>query len=154
MSQERYENLLSLFWSVHRKLNYLLTMNLDYGVGFPLSSAEIHTIEAVGKNPGINLTELANLMVVTKGAMSQTLRRLEKRGLLRREKRAGNRKEVIPALTKLGRAAFQGHERFHVAMDQKVISELENMSQSQYRFLREVFAKLDQGADSYLKALG
>jgi DNA-binding MarR family transcriptional regulator len=154
MSQERYENLLSLFWSVHRKLNYLLSMNLDYGVGFPLSSAEIHTIEAVGKNPGINLTELAGRMVVTKGAMSQTLRRLEKRGLLRREKRAGNRKEVIPALTKLGRAAFQGHERFHLAMDQQMMGELENMSQSQYRFLREVFAKLDQGADDYLKALG
>jgi DNA-binding MarR family transcriptional regulator len=59
----------------------LHTPGFDFGTGIPLYRSEIHTIETVGKNPGINVTRLSERTGVTKGATSQMLTRLGKKKL-------------------------------------------------------------------------
>jgi len=85
----------------------------DFGTGVPLYRSEIHTIETIGKNPGINVTRLAERMGVTKGAVSQMLTRLAKKRLVERGRPPGSEKEVTIDLSDLGRRAFENHSAFH-----------------------------------------
>jgi DNA-binding MarR family transcriptional regulator len=85
----------------------------DFGTGVPLFRSEIHTIETIGKNPGINVTRLAERMGVTKGAVSQMLARLAKKKLIDKRRTPGSDKEVMIDLTELGRRAFENHGAFH-----------------------------------------
>lgn len=153
MDQSRYQNLLPLLWSFLRKLNRLQAAPRDYGLGELLSAAEIHTLEAIGKHPGSNVSDLARLMEVTKGAMSQTLDRLAGKGLLARRRREGNGKEVLPELSARGWQAFAGHEAYHARFDSGLAAELEELSPTEYAFLERILRRLNQGADLYLAAL-
>ena len=62
----------------------------DFGIGFPLTQNEIHAIVVVCENEGISLGELAKQRGVTKGAMSQLVSRLVKKGLVAKEAVRGN----------------------------------------------------------------
>ncbi len=89
------------------------TPRFDFGTGIRLYRSETHTIEAIGKNPGINVTRLAEKMGVTKGAISQMLTRLARKKLVIRRPMPGNAKEVTAELTDMGRIAFENHEKLH-----------------------------------------
>lgn len=153
MDHPRYQNLLPLLWSFIRKMNRLQSAHLDYGIGQALSAAEVHTLEAIGKHPGSNVSELAKRMEVTKGAMSQTIDRLENKELVERARREGNSKEVLPELTARGWQAFAGHEAYHARFDAGIAAELEGLSPQEYAFLEAMLRRLNQGADRYLAGL-
>ena len=88
----------------------------DFGTGVQLYRSEIHTVRAVGENPGVNVTALAEHMGVTKGAVSQMVNRLVKKGLIRKGRAPDNAREVRLELTDVGWTGFQNHERFHMEM--------------------------------------
>lgn len=88
----------------------------DFGTGVILYRAEIHTIKAIGDNPGINVTKLAEHMGVTKGAVSQTVNKLVRKKMVRKTYAPDNAKEVLLELTDLGWTGFHNHEKFHMEM--------------------------------------
>ena len=88
--------------------------SLSFGTGVLMYRREIHTIQAIGRNPGINVTALAEYMGVTKGAVSQIIKKLNKKGLVRKTHATGNAKEAILELTDLGWIGFHNHEKFHM----------------------------------------
>ncbi|MED5372097.1 MAG: MarR family transcriptional regulator [Myxococcota bacterium] len=77
----------------------------------PLSRAEIHTLSEIADCPGLGTSELAERLRVTKGAISQMLKRLEQKGLLEREA-VGRRVSLEP--TALGWRAHRAHQDFHL----------------------------------------
>ena len=104
---EKLEKIITLTESMH-------TPSLSFGTGKLLHTREIHTIQAIGRFPGINVTRLAERMEVTKGAVSQTINKLVKKGLVRKRQIFGNKKEVVLDLTDLGWIGFKNHEKFHM----------------------------------------
>lgn len=104
---------MELLHRVTYKLGSLHEPALDFGTGVPLYRAEIHTIKAIGDNPGINMMGLAGRMGVTKGAASQVVGKLESKGLVRKVGADDNAKEVLPELTDLGWTGYREHERQH-----------------------------------------
>lgn len=84
---------------------------IDYGTGDKLFFTEIRTISVVGKSKEINMTRLAEKMGVTKGAISQTVRKLVSKNLMEKSN-ARNRKEFILRLTPKGDAAYKGQEKY------------------------------------------
>ena len=85
----------------------------EFDTGTKLHRVEIHTIQAIGRRPGLNLLSLATDMKVTKGAASQMVTKLVKKGLVAKERAAGNAKEISLDLTPLGWRGYHAHERFH-----------------------------------------
>lgn len=61
----------------------------DFGSGERLYPSEIHTIEAIGKNEGTNLTQLAETMGVIKAVISQIVRKLEMKKYVQKYKDMG-----------------------------------------------------------------
>jgi DNA-binding MarR family transcriptional regulator len=95
-----------------------LPVRFDKGV--ELTPKEIHTIEAVGKHEGVNVTDLAAYSGVTKSAASQMSAKLVSQGFLKKARADHSNKEWRLSLTPLGRRAFRAHARIH----QKHLSDL------------------------------
>jgi DNA-binding MarR family transcriptional regulator len=98
------------------KIELMHSTASNFDTGVPLYQKEIHTIQAVGNSSGINITKLAKYMHVTKGAVSQTVRKLVNKELVRKSHPIGNNKEVILELTDLGWIGFHAHEKIHKGM--------------------------------------
>ena len=109
-----YEEILQKLEQVITKVESMHTPPLSFGTGVLMHTKEIHTIQAIGRHSGINVTKLAEHTGVTKGAVSQTTNKLVKKGLVRKTHALGNDKEVVPELTDLGWTGFQNHEKFHM----------------------------------------
>ena len=87
---------------------------MDFGVDRMLYPSEIHTIEAIGKNFRINVTQLAELQGITKGAVSQMVYKLVRKKFVKKIKFPRSGKEVFLELTPEGKKAFKGHEKFPI----------------------------------------
>ena len=102
-----------IFTRIFMRYDILEKSPVDIGIGDPLNAAQVHTIEAIGKDYGKTVTALSSYFMVTKGAVSQIVSRLHKLGYVAKTKRPGNDKEIILELTDKGRLAFEAHEKFN-----------------------------------------
>ena len=109
-----YEEILQKLEKVIVMVESMHTPSFSFGTGILMHTKEIHTIQAIGRHPGINVTKLAEYAGVTKGAVSQTINKLVKKSLVRKTRTPGNDKEVVLELTDLGLIGFQNHEKFHM----------------------------------------
>jgi DNA-binding MarR family transcriptional regulator len=66
------------------------------------------------------VTGLAEVMGVTKGAISQILNKLVNKGLVVKKSADDNAKEILPELTEVGLKGYGEHERFHTIVFEMV----------------------------------
>jgi DNA-binding MarR family transcriptional regulator len=115
-NHERFARLLDLLDEVMNKLASEHMAPHTFGTGVRLHRTEIHTIQAIGENEGINLTKLADLMKVTKGAISQTISKLNEKKMVKKTYKDDNAKEIELYLTKKGKVGFINHSSMHMRM--------------------------------------
>ena len=113
-----------------------------FGIEEDLHSSEIHLIEAVGHNEGMSVTDLADVMGITKGAVSQTLKKLEAKGLVAKNPDPGNNSRLLIQLSSKGKVAFFAHEHWHETMDGGFKEYFFGMPEQQLVFLDEFLDKL------------
>lgn len=89
-------------------------MNLrrDYGDGEPRSMVEMHILAIICAEPGITVGGVAHRWGCTKGAASQNVTKLEKKGLLVRTKLLNNAREVHVYPTEEGRKLAELHRAY------------------------------------------
>ena len=109
-----YEAILQKLEKLIMAVESMHTPSLSFGTGVLMHTKEIHTIQAIGRHSGINVTRLAKQTEVTKGAVSQIINKLVRKGLVRKTRTPCNEKEVILELTNLGWIGFHNHEKFHL----------------------------------------
>ena len=154
MPNLRYILLSNLLEQLVNKVVYLRSFPHDYGTGETITSAEIHTIVTIGHNRGINITGLARLLVITKGAVSQTVKKLEERGYVSKFKAPDNEKEVLLKLTSRGKTAMEGYETFRQGFDSSLEAMVGRLSDEEFAFLAQHFQIMVQQADRYIESLG
>ncbi|MFA5815238.1 MAG: MarR family transcriptional regulator [Bacteroidales bacterium] len=93
--------LVSLFLSILHTFSIIEKKPWDLGTSSKIFLTEIQTVSMIGENPNVNMTQLADIMGVTRGAISQTVRKLVTKKLVVRTN-ARNNKEVNLALTSFG----------------------------------------------------
>jgi DNA-binding MarR family transcriptional regulator len=103
--------LIDLFLKILHLYSVIGRKPKDYGTGDLLYFTEIHTITMVGKNREINMTRLAEMMGVTKGAISQTIRKLVSKNFILKSN-TNNRKEINLRLSEKGKIVYKGQESF------------------------------------------
>ena len=148
-----FQELREAFIRIVAKYRILEKRPQDYGIGEVLHPSEIHAIEMIGKNPGINVTGLARSLGVTKGAASQLIKKIENKGLVSKYKDPKDDKTVLLGLTKLGKKAFDGHEIFHAKHDAVMMQLVSELPHDKVTFLREISLKMEAALDRYIKEL-
>jgi Transcriptional regulators len=114
----------------------------DYGVGFPLYRSEIHTIDAVGRQEQINITELAQTLGITKSATSQMIDRLVKKGLVVKTVLSKSDTEVALTLTSVGQTVFRVHQESHQVFFAYIKETLSTVSERDIDTFLDIMEKL------------
>jgi DNA-binding MarR family transcriptional regulator len=122
-----------------------------FGITEPLYPSEIHTIDAIGENEGLNFTDLSDKMGVSRAAISQIIKKMEKKDLVKRYKVDGNDKETLLRLTKKSRTAFDEHKKYHAKRDKEIIDMLKKMTQEEFVFFKTVIGEIEVYAKTVLK---
>ena len=107
-----------------------------YGTDTPLFSAEINMLRIIKENEGIHITGIADKLGVTKGAVSQIVNKLHKKGLLKKETDLYNQSKLVLSLTPKGEIAEANHEEFHSRFDLMIDTILEDASEENVTFLK------------------
>lgn len=132
------------------KLNELERVPVDFGTGELLYPSEIHTIQAIG-NKYDTVTELSICFGITKGAVSQVISKLCKRGYVSKKRNEAYSKEIILHLTEKGQKAYQNHEELHKIMDSELVNLMEGFPEQWFEYFCNVLAKIEQHVDKYLQ---
>ena len=115
-----------------------------FGTEFPMTSSEIHLIELIGDNEAsLSVTDLAKIIGVTKGAVSQTLKKLESKGFIIKETDPSNLSRITVALTSRGKTAYYSHRDWHETMDGGFKEFFNNLSDDELSFLYETLDKIE-----------
>ena len=144
--RSKYEKILQKIERMIIRMQSMHTPSLSFGTGVIMHPKEIHTVQAIGRYPKINITKLAEYTGVTKGAVSQTIKKLTRKGLVQRTHAPGNAKEVVLELTDPGWIGFRNHEKFH----------MDTYDIAQHCFgekLRNKLERIDYAADDINKIL-
>ena len=141
---ETFNRIINKFISIEKKPR-------DFGTGDLLYPSEIHNIEIIGRNPGINVTNLAKKLGVTKGAVSQIVNKLERKNLVAKFRDSNNEKEVMLKLQKKGEIAFKGHEDFHAKFYSEIVDETDNTTPEQIQIFQNILNKIDKCVSMYME---
>ena len=139
-----------LFHKVMNKMKRIEQKPRHFGTQILLYPSEIHTIDLIGRNAGINITELASVQGVTKGAVSQLVRKLVKKDMVVRMKDERSDREVLLMLSPTGKIAYEAHKEFHARIDSPLMALVAQASEEQLVFVEAVFKAIDRFCDKVL----
>jgi len=141
------------FLRVVNKFNRFEKIPMDFGIDEKLFPSEIHTIEAIGRHPQVNVTQLAQKLGITKGALSQTLKKLVEKQLAKKVKSIANDKELFLELTQKGRKAYSGHAQFHEDMYKDFMKYMDKISHRDFKTFQEILGKIEHHVELYASRL-
>jgi len=116
--------IMELFIQAVHKYNALEKVPVKISTKHDLYHSERHLIDRIGDHPGVNISEFARTSGKTKGAISQVVKKLEAKGLVRRYKGSSNEKEVFLELTSAGLDIYQKHQRTNEETVRPLLEEL------------------------------
>jgi DNA-binding MarR family transcriptional regulator len=148
----KLQELIDLFLKILHLYSVITRKPKDYGTGDLLYFTEIHTITMVGKNNEINMTQLAEMMGVTKGAISQTIRKLVNKNLISKSN-AINKKEINLKLSEKGLIVYKGQESFQKELFTFAGSLYESATPEERDLVKRLFLAITENMQSRVKAL-
>ena len=78
-----------------------------------ISRTEMHTIEAIEESEYVTLTQIADKLSVTKATASVTIKRLVKKGFVKKVKEENDKRISTLKLTQKGEDSCGKHRQFH-----------------------------------------
>nr|WP_321257382.1 MarR family winged helix-turn-helix transcriptional regulator [uncultured Pseudodesulfovibrio sp.] len=137
----------------HALLELVETVNahhrggVDFGTGQRLHPAEIHTVAAIGDEPKITVTKLAERLSVSKPTISERISKLMKKGLVKKGTKPDDAKAVTLLLTKNGWTAYSHHEAHHDKMFKNFVSQYGDKSEIMAQQLGEALCEMQKLAE-------
>jgi DNA-binding MarR family transcriptional regulator len=120
----------------------------NYGTDVPVFNAEIHMVSVIAENPGIHVSGLASHFDITKGAVSETVAKLVKKGLIRKEADANNLSRLLLFTTEKGETAHISHMRYHAMVEEmtkRILSDMPSIhTKAISDFLHELLVGFEQ----------
>ncbi|MCD8196159.1 MAG: MarR family transcriptional regulator [Lachnospiraceae bacterium] len=110
-----------------RKFTQYMNASRGYNTEDFIYMREAHFMLAVKPDDGATMSEIAEALAVSHGAVSQIAARLEKKGYITRSKNPSNRREIIVTLTDKGKAFYWDHLKYdrneYAKLDQDYLSQ-------------------------------
>ena len=134
---------MELFIGVVRKYNALEKIPVKVSSRHDLYHSERHMLDKIGDHPAMNVSDFAKALGVTKGAVSQVVKKLEGKGVVRRYKCGTNEKEVFLELTQTGREIYLEHKKTNERTIEPLLKELKKYPDDKIQFLIAMFTWID-----------
>lgn len=125
---EVFFELMESIYEVSRITSVYESIPRKYGTDDELFMVEAHTINLIGDKIKTNTSELTQLTDKTKGAISQMVDKLVKKGLVLKYKNPTNNREVIIELTEKGQQVYEYHKELDKMEYAKILNQLDEFS--------------------------
>ena len=133
------------------KYNQASKQAKHYGTDDLLYPAEVHMIEMIGSCEKITTTKLAEVLGITKGAVSQITRKLSEKGLLQKTASGEKRNEMLLSLTEKGGVVFRCHRKLHGDMLRKIDAICSQLSPEGKNALNALLRVVEESLDNMEK---
>jgi DNA-binding MarR family transcriptional regulator len=111
--EQLFEQIIKSLFLAKGMINCLEKKEIDVGADQKLYPSELHLIAAVKHNPKTHMKCFCEILRVTKGAISQTVKKLLCKGLVKKIKTKKNKKLTFLELTSDGERVCCKHKNFH-----------------------------------------
>ena len=128
---------------ISNKLIFLEKKSIVKHGGLKLYPSEIHLIDVIAKGQDINASKMASRLGVTKGAVSQTLARLEKKGVLYKTKDPQNRNELTVHFTPLGKKVLEEQRKLRTRFHEQYAKYFSNISEKEKAIIMAFLKKME-----------
>ncbi|ADU61609.1 MAG: MarR family winged helix-turn-helix transcriptional regulator [Pseudodesulfovibrio sp.] len=102
------------------KISNTTKAHKSFGTDVNIYRSEIHIIQLIGDRGEVFISEIARLIGVTKGTVSQIVSRLEAKGLAEKSVDKNNNTRQLVCLTIKGMTAYQTHVNYHLRKHQEM----------------------------------
>lgn len=116
-------------------------------------SSEVHYIEYIGKNKESNVTQLAESLYMTRGAISKITKKLIEKGAIKSYQKPDNKKEIYFKLTEQGEKIYKIHEELHKEFQNRDKVVFEQVSDEQFDSMLRFVEKYSKHLDVEIKKL-
>lgn len=116
----------------------------NFGTDTELTHSEIHMLQCIEGSPELHISGIARVLGVTRGAASQTAKRLERKRMILKEASPENNRKIILRLTPKGRTASANHRRAHEKYNIRIADLLAGASAEQLRFLSDFLMRFEK----------
>ena len=114
----------------------------QYGTERKLFFSEIHMIQFIKEHEGLHISSMAEKLSITKGAVSQIARKLQKKGMIVKETDPTNQTRILLHLTPEGELAYEAHEAMHAQLNKAIEDLLKDASAEERAFLERFLVHL------------
>lgn len=121
----------------------------NYETDQKLHNAEIHMIKAIYENKGIHVTALADMLGVTKGAISQVLLKLQKKEMILKKSDPKNLSRLLLYVTPKGEIAYKAHEKIHRDFNVTFYKALSEFDDEQKQVIKKFLDNLETGIERF-----
>lgn len=122
-----------------------------FGTDHVLHISEIHMIKDIKECDDPHVTYLAKKKDITKGAVSQVVKKLEKKGYVKKIVDPSNLSKQILTLTPKGEIAYLEHEKMHQRTNFHILNLLDSMSEEENKAIFKFVLQLDNLIDKLEK---
>lgn len=119
--------------------------------GIALCTAETHVLAVVGEHKKIAAVQLAEVLGVTKGAISQTVKKLEAKGLVEREIVDMGRIQSVLKLTDTGKEICEEHQKNHIEIMRELYGYMDSFPKDTRDILAQFVAEAEKAVERLTK---
>ncbi len=114
----------------------------SYGEDLTLYHSELNFIDTIYEYPEANARELAEILGITQGAVTQVAAKLSGKGLIESYFAEGNKKEKYYKITPEGERVRQGHHEYHEKANAEMCRYFSSLNQDEVKVLLNFFEKV------------
>ncbi len=115
-----------------------------------LTLSKIHMIVSIAESHEPHVLGLAKELGITKGAVSQIVKKLENKGMIIKIPDPDNRSRYFLELTTKGRQAYNQHNEFHDLVNATFMHVLDKVPDDNIDLLFRTVQEIDNGVDDLL----
>ena len=134
-------------YRIINKYNQKTKIAKQYGTEDLLYSAEVHMIEIIGSHKAITTTKLAEVLGITKGAVSQVTRKLLEKNLITKVASKEKVNEVFISLTDKGKVVYAYHRNMHEKMLCKIDLILSDLPEESKNAMNKILQAIEDSLD-------
>ena len=108
-----------------------------------LYPSEIHLLQVIKEGADLSAGEMARKLGISNGAVSQTLNRLEKKGVIKKTKDPALKNRLTAALTEFGQAAIRQFEQGQEGTMKTFFSYLAGLSDRERKVIEGFLSRLE-----------
>ena len=120
-----------------RKKSDLEKTPYRFGGGLCLQHAELYLMETLANDEGQNLTKIAERLQITKGAVSQTLKKIDEKGLVKKFTDPANASRTLLYLSPKGKKILRACQAQYRESDEEFISYLNGLKNEEEKTIRD-----------------